>query len=124
MGILDVFKKPEPAVPLALAERMVYRHRIEELRNRFAYTKLPQEQREKETFAFLAEFLKQFFGMDAKTPMEAVSQITNSTTTDAAKSKAAELYKQYSQFERMKMEAGNAQLNKFLLTCIEILDVL
>jgi hypothetical protein len=124
MGILDVFRKPEPNVPQNLAERMVYRHRTEELRKRFAYTKLSQEEREKEAFAFLGEFLKKFFGMDARSPIEAVAQIQHSAASEDAKSKAMELYKQYSQFERMKMEAGNPQLNKFLLTCIEIIDVL
>ncbi|MFA5246515.1 MAG: hypothetical protein WC408_01330 [Candidatus Micrarchaeia archaeon] len=125
MALLDFLKKPEPAVSQNAAERLVYKHRVEELRNRFAYTQMPQQQREKETFDFLHEFLKKFFAMDARTPMEAISQIQSSTkASEDAKSKAIELYKQYSQFERMKMEAGNPQLNTFLLTCVDIIDTL
>ena len=65
-----------------------------------------------------------FFAMDAKTPMEAISQIQASTASEDAKTRGIELYKQYSQFEHMKITAGNTQLNKFLLACNDILDSL
>lgn len=124
MAILDFLKKPEPTVPQVTAEKTVYRHRIGELRDYFAHTKLPQEQIDKQTYEFLREFYKKFLGMDAKTPMEAIAQIQASGASEDAKTKAIELYKQYSQFERMKITAGNAQLNKFLLACTDILDSL
>jgi len=124
MAFLDFIKKPEPTVPQVTAEKTVYRHRIEELRKYFAHTKLPQNEIDKQTYIFLREFFAKFLGMDAKTPMEAVAQIQASAASEDAKTKAIELYKQYSQFERMKITAGNAQLNKFLLACNDILDAL
>jgi len=124
MALLDFLKKPEPTVPQASAEKTVYRHRIEELRQYFAHTKLPQNEIDKQTYIFLREFFAKFFAMDARTPMEAIAQIQASTVSDEAKTRAIELYKQYSQFERMKITAGNAQLNKFLLACNGILDAL
>jgi len=124
MAMLDFFKKPEPTVPQLSAEKTVYRHRVEELRNYFAHTKLPQEKIDGQTYVFLREFFLKFFSMDARTPMEAIAQIQASTASEDAKTRAIELYKQYSQFERMKITAGNAQLNKFLLACNDILDSL
>ena len=124
MALLDFLKKPEPTVPQVTAEKTVYRHRIEELRTYFAHTKLPQNEIDKQTYIFLREFFAKFFSMDARTPMEAIAQIQASTVSDEAKTRAIELYKQYSQFERMKITAGNAQLNKFLLACNDILDTL
>jgi hypothetical protein len=124
MGLLDVFKKPEPSISQVDAEKTVYRHRIDELRKYFAYTKLPQEDIDAQTYTFLREFYSKFFGMTANTPMEAIGQIQASKTSDQAKAAAIELYKQYSQFENMKITAGNAQLNKFLLACSNILDSL
>ena len=124
MGFFDSFKKPEPTVLQAEAEKTVYRHRVEELRSYFAHTKLPQEQIDRQTYEFLREFLLKFFLMDAKTPMEAIAQIQASAASEDAKTRAIELYKQYSQFERMKITAGNAQLNKFMLACNDILDAL
>ena len=122
--MLDFLKKPEPTTPQLTAEKTVYRHRVEELRTYFAHTKLPQEQIDAQTYIFLREFFKKFFAMDAKTPMEAISQIQASTASEDAKTRGIELYKQYSQFERMKITAGNTQLNKFLLACNDILDSL
>jgi len=124
MTLLDFLKKPEPTVSQVTAEKTVYRHRINELRDYFAHTKLPQNEIDKKTYDFLREFFAKFFAMDAKTPMEAIAQIQASAASEDAKSKAIELYKQYSQFERMKMEAGNPQLNTFLLTCVDIIDTL
>ena len=124
MALLDFLKKPEPTVSQVTAEKTVYRHRINELRDYFAHTKLPQEQIDAQTYVFLREFFAKFFSMNAKTPMEAIAQIQASTANEESKTRGIELFKQYSQFERMKITAGNAQLNKFLLACNDILDSL
>ena len=124
MGFLDFLsKKDASSIPHSDARRMVYLHRLEELKAKLAAEK---DQRTKEgmVHSFLEEFFSTFFGVSAKSNMDAIKQIESSVSDPKLSNRATALYKRWTQYRKMGMQLGEAEISEFISSCEEMLQQL
>jgi hypothetical protein len=121
MALLDFLKPPAPAVSRRTAKRTVYEMRIKELEAKLSSGLLDERAKQDALLGFLREFLLEFFGVAAKSTMEALAQIEASQTDLRARNRAATLYKSTVQYEKMGIPLGERELKDMLTTLKEIL---
>ena len=122
MGFLDFLsKKDVSSIPHNDARRMVYLHRLEELNAKLAAEK-DQRTREGMVHSFLEEFFSTFFGVSAKSNMDAIKQIEASVTDQKLSNRATALYKRWSQYRKMGMQLGQEEISSFLSSCQDLVN--